>query len=230
VRIADKYIEVLVKYNNITLNEWVEKILETYPDLEDQIKKYTYYKKNGDVKRTLKHKIHKNTDIGELKRMGILNIDKSQNPSIYSMDVEKYNEYIEIGDTISEKGISDYDRSEIIEKTEETWLSKDRIHASTYAYIQKLLWIHIGMKFEIDHAKSLKEGGKHSPENFHLLLKEHNRSKNSKSTKRMSYEEQVRYIKAVVQAQNCYYEIYDEKEVIDNEAIEEIFKLLKTVY
>jgi uncharacterized protein YqfB (UPF0267 family) len=207
VRIGIKYIEVLADHNTITLDEWAEKILETYPEIEEEIKKSNSYKENS--KDILKKRIYNNTDIKILRKKNIIKTSKTH-PKKYFINIEKYDEYY-VTSSNQIKG--------------KNWSREEKIAADTYLYIRKLLWEYTGVVFEINTV------GKISPKNFQLITKAHAKQENiSNLTKRMSYEMQVKYIKSIIELQNSYYRLFENEKLIDNEAMEEIFKLLKTVY
>lgn len=70
--------------------------------------------------------------------------------------------------------------------------------------IIKQLKQYFCLDFELDHAKAIRnkeDPEKHHPNNLQLLLKIHNNRKSHKNWQRFNFEEQVEYLKAVINVQ-----------------------------
>jgi len=116
-----------------------------------------------------------------------------------------------------------YDRNKQIEISLRELSDTDVARLKGFKEIARLISI-AGLKLDIDHAKSLRDKGKEHPDNLHFLTSSHNRKKNKKSVKRMTYKEQHDYI-----TDNIKMEIRTGGE-IDKNAITVYMKMLKAIY
>ena len=91
-----------------------------------------------------------------------------------------------------------YDREVIISESLKDWDELAHYRYLTLREISSQLKVEFGVSFDVDHVHTLKEGGKHHPNNMQLLTSTDNRSKNSGSTKRMNIKKQTHYIKTAI--------------------------------
>ena len=97
--------------------------------------------------------------------------------------------------------------------------------------INKQLKHDFCLDFELDHAKAIRnkeDPGTHHPNNLQLLLKIHNNRKSHKNWQRFTFDEQVEYLKAVINVQllvskKMCIEIHDD-------VIQKIIDRLKLIY
>lgn len=96
-----------------------------------------------------------------------------------------------LDDVLDQEPDSDeaYDRAEIMEEHEAKWTPEDQSRYEMFQLVMKT-FRKAGIKLDIDHAKSLKEGGQHHPDNMQLLLEADNRAKGAGSCPRYMWETQ----------------------------------------
>ncbi len=88
-----------------------------------------------------------------------------------------------------------YDRSIVISNAVETMPIEDNNRMDLFGYVRDML-NKTGLKVDLDHSTSLLEGreSSHHPDNMQILTASANRTKNSKSCDRFSFEEQSDYL------------------------------------
>ena len=84
-----------------------------------------------------------------------------------------------------------FDRQAIMKRDAKEWTKRDKYRHKELKAIVKELNAMLASSLDIDHATALKDGGRHHPNNMHILRRHLNRSKSSNSCARMTYEQQI---------------------------------------
>ena len=102
-------------------------------------------------------------------------------------------------ETNEEEEEQQFNRTVVIKNAEAKMTRKDlnriKMQKAVASSINDIMkWKNSDFSLEWDHAKALADKGAHSPENGQLISRQMNRTKNSKSMKRMTYKRQCDYI------------------------------------
>lgn len=227
--IANKYIDTLKSINDwTTVSDWAIKFGEQFPDLLAKAdKEAREYKKQSNGLREIAARISSNISRGAW--VGTIEIDDSERPKKVRFVTK------EQADSLIQKEIEDdvapITRAEKIKQDEEGLSVKEKYRIQEMDSLISQLKSFFNLDFEFEHAKALQNStdpGKHHPDNIQILLKSHNRMKGSNNWERFSLDEQVEYIKAVVQVQKIVSSKMKVK--LEEDVISSIIERLKLVY
>lgn len=223
VKINDMYLQSLKSIDEwVTVSEWAFKVCEMFPDLyakaEEEAKNQ---KQNTNGKREIAARISSRLSRGAFA--GFVEVDETEKPRRVRYSLSNPDE---VDDDLT--GIS---REEIKERDEKLWSEQDKYCYSELDKIKKTLGQYLGVPFELDHATALlnKESpGNHHPRNLQILIKGHNVKKSNSNWKRFTIEEQVKYLKCMVDAYKIIADVNDEP--IEDKIIDSLIERLKIVY
>jgi len=200
--INEKYLEALKTLDGwVTISEWAQKFADMYPDQLAKAEKQAAGQKNEttglrEIAARISSQTSRNGFGGQVEE------DRSERPRRvrFLNEVEaKIQEEREI-----EEDIEPITRRQK-EKTQFDALSvKEKYRITELQDIISQFNKFFGTDFELEHAQALlnrTEPGDHHPDNVQILLRSHNRTKNSNNWQRFSIEEQVEYISSVVNIQ-----------------------------
>lgn len=227
--ISDKYLDALKLMTNwVTVSEWAIKFCELYPDLLEKANREAANQKNETTGlREIAARISSNISRGAYT--GEIELDESERPRrVKFLSAEEATDHIQ---KEIDQDIAPLSRDQKIRKDLESLNTKEHYRLEEMQNIADSLNSFFRLDFEVDHASAVlnkNAPGRHHPDNLQLLLKSHNRMKNSTNWNRFSTDEQVEYIKAAVKIQG----IVAKKMNVDLEehVIESIIQRLKLVY
>lgn len=180
----EQFIEALQTFDDFaTVSEWARRFNELYPKVFENSSKGKYQQAKDSIWRHISKNDFSNLECdssGEIKK------------------------YKYISDEIRQAEYEKERQREKIEKTaEEKWGSIDKYRSIEMDSIAKALNNIFKTNFEKDHAISINSEKEkaHHPDNFQLLLKNHNCKKLIKNWKRFTFEEQENYIKKAIELQ-----------------------------
>jgi len=229
MKIHEKYLEALKKFDDyVTVSQWAEKVGELYPELLEKAEREARnHKKPSTGLREISARISSWISTGDFDKY--LEIDNNERPrKVKFISEEEFEENRAKG---IEEDLEPITRKEKEKEGEDSFLIQEHYRHDEFKNIQKSFKNFFAIDFEIDHAKALlnkEDAGVHHPDNFQLLLKHHNAKKNNKNWKRFTFEEQVIYIKKVVELQQLLH-IQLEIEV-NNMILDSLLARLKVVY
>lgn len=180
----EQFIEALRTFDDFaTVPEWARKFNELYPKAFENSNKGKYQQAKDSIWRHIGKNDFSNLECdssGETKKYK------------YVSDETKQIEYE-----------AEKQRGEIEESAEEKWSSIDKYRSTEMDLIVKTLNNIFKTNFEKDHAVSIhsEKEKAHHPDNFQLLLKNHNGKKLTKNWKRFTFKEQENYIRKVIELQ-----------------------------
>ncbi|WP_338636539.1 hypothetical protein [Spirobacillus cienkowskii] len=227
--ISEKYIEALRMMNNwATVSEWALKVAEVFPEIlkkaDQEAKKH---KKPSTGIREIAARISSAVVSG--RYAGKIEIDESERPKrvkiIAETDKDSYFK------RELEADLEPFTRAQKIKSDEAQLGTKEKYRMAEFEAIIFQLKNFFNLDFECEHAKAIlnpNSPGKHHPNNIQILLKSHNRLKGNSNWDRFTLEEQIEYIKAVVQVQK----LVSKKMRVDlqEEVINSIIERLKLIY
>lgn len=229
MKINEKYIEALKQIDGwTTVSNWAVKVGELYPELlEKANQEAANHKRPSTGLRELAARISSWISTGDFA--GLVEVDESERPrKVRFLSGDRKTALI--AKEIAED-IEPLNRAQKMKQDLEGLSTKETYRLEEMQAIADTLNSYFRLDFEVDHASALLNAeapGQHHPDNLQLLLKSHNRTKNSSNWKRFDLEEQVEYIKSAIKTQS----IVAKKMGVDlNESvIESIVGRLKMVY
>jgi len=229
MKIHEKYLEALKTFNDyVTVSEWAVKFGQMYPDLLEKANKEAKNQKNDTTGlREITARISARLSTGGYSKD--IQVDDSERPKkvkFITKEQLEENTQLEV-----EEDIEPLRRQDIINNAKNSLEAKELYRISEFENIQKAFKSFFALDFEIDHATALfndKDQGKHHPSNLQLLLKYHNGKKSKANWERFSMEEQVDYIKKMIEVQTI---VADKLDVdIDEQIVSSLLERLKQVY
>jgi len=228
-KVIEKYLDTIKEIDGwVTVSEWAIAVGEKYPDLLEKANREAELQKNETTGlREIAARIS-----FRLARGGFephVQIDASERPRrVRYLSIQQVKEHIE--DEL-EEDLAPLTRDQIIRQQEMTLSVRDKYRITEMRTIISQLKSFFNLDFEFEHAKAIlnrEEAGNHHPDNIQLLLKSHNRMKNSNNWKRFTIDEQIEYIKAVVKVQ----ELVSSRMGIqlEDDVIDSLIDRLKAVY
>jgi hypothetical protein len=197
-----RYLEALKHIDGwTTVSEWAIKFGEMFPELLKKANREAVNHKTPSTGiREIAARISSYVSTGFWS--GKIEVDESERPKkVRILSPEDASHYIE---KEIEDDLEPLSRAQKIKADEAGLNTKEKYRLAEYDAIIGQLKSFFNLDFELEHAKALlnpKDPGRHHPDNVQLLLKSHNRAKNSSNWDRFSLEEQIEYIQAVVRVQ-----------------------------
>lgn len=229
MKINEKYLETLKNIEGwVTVSEWAMKFGEMFPELLEKANRETAnHKRPATGLQGIAARISSWISTGDFN--GFIEIDDSTRPrKVRYLSEERRNELIEV--EIAED-IAPINRAEKIKSDEAKLSTNDWYRLEEIESICSTLNSYFKLDFEVDHALALlnkEKPGAHHPSNLQILLKNHNRVKNSMNWERFSIDEQIEYILSVIKIQK----LISNKMKIDLEenVVNQLIQRLKLVY
>ncbi len=197
VKDKEKYIKVLKDIDNwVSIREWVDEVATIHPDLFEEMvvagAGWTPPNTGNDV---LWRKLNYLTK----------DLMKKNDPNIEVSDKGKFKQirYIENRLELTEETLT---RGERIQEDTELLSLWDLHRIEEFRAVARSLNRLFKTDFEVDHSEAIlskNQPGSHHPNNLQLLSKRVNVIKGSRSWNRFSWDEQVDYIKKLVQSNTC---------------------------
>ena len=225
LNIGQLYLETLMKQEQeITFGEWARLFSKDHPDLLEKAHNEAIAQKRPSTGlRELAARMSSMIAGGRFD--DCVQINRSEKPMKikYISPSEREDIQIEEDEEIT--------REEKIQSDFEGLSIKEKYRIDEMENIIKQLKYYFSLDFELDHAKAIRnkeDPGTHHPDNLQLLLKIHNNRKSHKNWQRFTYNEQINYLKAVINVQIL---VSRKMEIeIHEEVIEKIIDRLKLVY
>lgn len=229
MNISAQYLEALRTIAGwATVSEWALKFGEMYPELLEKANKEAENQKTPSTGiREIAARISSTISRGAY--IGKIEIDEAERPrKVRFLTPEDASSYIE---KEIEDDTAPLTRGQKIKDDFSLLSTKDAYRVAEFEAIIGQLRHFFSLDFELEHAKALlnrEDPGSHHPDNLQLLLKTHNRIKNSDNWARFTLDEQINYIQSVVQVQKL---VSIKMGVhIEDDVIESIIKRLKMIY
>lgn len=227
--VSNSYLEALRAINGwTTVSDWALKVGEMFPELlEKANKEAKNHKRPSTGIREIAARI--SSWVSTDGFAGKIEVDESERPKrVRILSEEEASHYQE---NSLEADLEPLTRTQRIKTDEETLGTKEKYRVSEFDAIIRQLKEFFNLDFELEHAKAIlnsTDPGKHHPDNLQILLKSHNRLKSNSNWERFTLQEQIEYIKAVVQVQK----LVSVKMKIDlhDEVIGSIIERLKMIY
>jgi len=205
--ITDRYLEALKEIDGwVTVGEWALKVADLYPELLENAERQAQEQKNDTTGlRELMRRISSNITRGAYE--GKIEIDTSYQPRrVKYIEEEEAKKHAEEEFNNELESLS---RAERIRQDYESLSPYQRYRLQEFDAIAKTFNHYFKTDLEIDHAQSLMgtPPGKHHPDNLQLISRTHNRIKSKKSWKRMSLEEQIRYLEKMISYHQTLFEV-----------------------
>ncbi len=215
---TEKYLEALKASNEwVTASEWAQKVAELYPEILEEAEVQARGQKNDTTgMRELTARIHSNIKRGAYDDS--IEIDKSERPRKF-----RYIPKEELRRLEEEELQEELSRAERIRQDIQHLNSHEKYRIDEMGLIAKAFNQYFKTDLEIDHARSLSNGGKHHPDNMQLISKTHNRIKSQKSWTRMSKEKQIEYLEKLKDYHSVLFQI-------DESIFDALIARLKQVY
>ena len=166
--------------------------------LTDIIRQIVAENENGITKENIKEEIEISGLYSQKKMKNEDKFKKNLYKTIWTLVnkelglIRKGNLYFIDENYVKYNSNGSYNRNETITEDKNNWSELDKYRHNEFTnLVTEFNKIFTCVSFELDHAISLKEGGEHHPNNCHILPKRLNRTKNSKSFTRMTFEEQI---------------------------------------
>jgi hypothetical protein len=229
VSMKDRYLEALKTFDDwATVSEWAIRFAELYPDLLEKANKEAAAQKNETTGlREIAARMSSRVFGGGFGEH--IQVDESERPKkVRYVSQEEAKKIIQ---KEREEDLAPLNRESRIKIDEEKLTTKEKYRLSEMKIIIGQLKSFFNLDFEFEHAKAIlnaTDPGRHHPDNIQILLKSHNRLKNSDNWERFSLEEQIEYIEAVVKVQKIV--SAKMKVDIEEEVINSIIEKLKAVY
>lgn len=229
MKIHEKYIEALKQIDDwTTVSNWAIKVGELYPDLlEKANKEAANHKRPSTGLRELAARISSWISTGDFA--GIVELDETERPrKVRYLSGERRAALIE-KDIVEDT--EPLNRAQKIKQDLEGLSTKDGYRLEEMQAIADTLNSYFRLDFEVDHAQALlnpENPGKHHPDNLQLLIKSHNRMKNSSNWERFTLDEQIEYIKSAISIQAIVAKKM--KVDLDEKVIGSIVERLRLVY
>ena len=229
MKIHEKYLEALKIFDDfITVSQWATKFGELYPDLLEKANREAQNQVNDTTGlRELSARISSRLSTGGFD--GFVQIDTSERPRKIKYITKE--ELEENTNHDIEEDLEPLTREEIEKKSENSMDINELYRLDEFRNIQKSFKKFFNLDFDLDHAKALlnkKDAGEHLPNNLQLLLRYHNGKKSNKNWKRFTIEEQISYIKKVIELQSLVSEQLDIK--LDENILNSLIQRVKQVY
>lgn len=192
----EKYLEALKQIKDwTTVSDWAKKVAELYPEiLKEANKQSKSYKRPSTGVREIAARI--GAKFSTTTYDGLVEIDDSQRPRrvrFIKSQISQHNQ------KLSEK--EEYNRSKKIRYDNKNLSSHENYRKKEFEKITKTLSKELHINFELEHAAPLKGGGKDNPNNMQILIKAHNGKKSTSKWTRFTLEEQIDYIRALIDIQ-----------------------------
>lgn len=220
MNLLQKLIKIITenyKNDTFTSQEIVDKFIDLHPEYIDlKINKgkdaeYALTQTRREVFGKLSRILNTSGNyIKEENELAILGFSLEKDDGLFTLvkidsfeqiDEEEENESIEI----------EFNREQIILEQTKSLSKIDKFRLNTIKEVAKNINTIMGWKgkthqlsLEVDHAKSIKEGGLHHPDNLQLLTQRHNAVKNSNSEERLCISKQIQYINKVVNIESSF--------------------------
>lgn len=227
--ISNSYLEALRAINGwTTVSDWAIKVGEMFPELlEKANKEATNHKRPTTGIREIAARI--SSWVSTDGFAGKIEVDESERPKRVRILSEEAASHFQ--ERSLEEDLEPLTRAQRIKTDEEALGTKEKYRIAELDTIIRQLKEFFNLDFELEHAKAIlnsTDPGKHHPDNLQILLKSHNRLKSNTNWERFTLQEQIEYIKAVVQVQK----LVSAKMKIDlhDEVIGSIIERLKLVY
>ncbi|MEY4616400.1 MAG: hypothetical protein RJB66_1360 [Pseudomonadota bacterium] len=227
--VSNSYLEALKAINGwTTVSDWALKVGEMFPELlEKANKEAKNHKRPTTGIREIAARI--SSWVSTDGFAGKIEVDESERPKrVRILSEEAASHYQEIS---LEADLEPLTRAQRIKSDEESLGLKEKYRIAEFDAIIRQLKEFFNLDFELEHAKAIlnsTDPGKHHPDNLQILLKSHNRLKSNSNWDRFSLQEQIEYIKAVVQVQK----LVSAKMKVDlhDDVIGSIIERLKLIY
>jgi len=229
MRINEKYLEALKQINDwTTVSQWAIKVGEIYPDLlEKANKEAANYKKPSTGLREIAARISSWISTGDFA--GVVEVDESERPrKVRYLSSERRAEIVERD---VDEDTEPFTRAQRIKQDLQSLSTQENYRLDELLAVIDTLNSYFRCDFEVDHSQALlnpDNPGRHHPDNLQILLKNHNRTKNSSNWERFSFDEQVEYIKAVIRFQSIVAKKMGVD--IDERVIDSIIERLRLVF
>ena len=227
--VQEMYLEALKDLSGwVTVWEWSTHFCEKYPEMHEKAEEEAKNQKQDTTGlREISARISSRLSRGVFSEF--VEMDESERPrKVRFLQEGETSEHIEKD---IEDDIAPLTRYQIIKQHSEELSTRDLYRLKELESIIEQLKTFFRMDFEFEHANALlnKEApGKHHPDNIQILLKSHNRMKNSDNWERFSLEEQVEYITATLKVQSIVSKRMGLN--LDKEVLQKILDRLEAVY
>jgi len=226
---AQKYLLALKDLNDwVLVSEWAEHVCEMFPDLL------------STAERQAKNQARETTGVREIAaRIGArvgkggfgtdIEVDSSERPRKVRYARERKSD-AELDADVADD-LAPLTRSDIIRRGYESLGAAEKYRLDEFESIARQLKSFNGLEFELDHAAALlnpNNPGEHHPDNLQFLLKAHNAKKYNNNWPRFTWDEQLKYITAVVDLQSIVAKRLDAPD--DRDVLDQILDRLKHVY
>ena len=227
--INEKYLEAIKMHDGwITVAEWANKVGEMYPDLLETANAQAAAQRNPTTGlKEIAARISSRLSTGGYAHAVV--VDESERPrkiKYLTVEQQEQHQQAELLDDIAPLS-----RAQKIKTDSANLSTLEEYRLAEFESVCSAFGGYLELDFEVDHAKALlnpTDPGRHHPDNLQILLKSHNRMKSSKNWKRFTPDEQVNYLKKVIELHTL---IADKANIkIDHAIADALFVRLKNVY
>jgi hypothetical protein len=229
MNVQEMYLDALKDLSGwVTVWEWATHFCEKFPDMYAKAEEEAKNQKQDTTGlREISARISSRLSRGSFSEF--IELDESERPRKI-----RYLPENEISDHIEkdiEDDIAPLTRQQIIKKHTDELSTNDLYRIREIESIIEQLKLFFKLDFEFEHANAIlnkETPGRHHPDNIQILLKTHNRIKNSNNWIRFTIDEQIEYILSVIKVQKI---VSSKMNInLDDSVVDKIIDRLRLVY